>query len=92
LASEKINMNMKNKNEIVRRTVQGSLLSFIALASTEVVLMKGTGRLEAMFLPTVMFIACLFAIVTIWSQVQSLLPIKRQRMYNDGPFSSLRRK
>ena len=83
---------MKIKNKIMRWTVEKSLLPFIALASAEVVLMKGTRRLEAMFLPTAMVIACLFAVVTIWLQVLFRLLPKRQLMYIDRPFLSLRRK
>ena len=83
---------MKNKNEIMRQTVQKSLLPFMALASTEVVFLKYIERLGVLFIPTVMVIACTFAVVTIWLQVQSLLPKKRQPVYNNGPFLSLRLK
>ena len=85
-------MKIKIKSEIMRWTVEKSLLPFIAPASAEAVLMKGTGRLEAMFLPTVMVIACLFAVVTIWLQIRSPLHIKRQRVYGCRPFLFLRRK
>ncbi len=75
---------MKNKNEIMRRSVEKSLLPFIALASA--------GCLKVMFPPVVMVIACVFAVVTIWLQVLSSLQIKGQRVYDNDPVLFLRRK
>ncbi len=77
----------------MRQTVQRSLLPFMALASTEAVLLKCTEGWETLFLlNTVMVMAGLTAVVTNWLQVESLLPKKRQPLYNNGPLLSLRRK